>query len=324
MKCFVFLFSIIFSGCSSTSDNEETAQNTDLSIEKTALKQGNRISSQAQQALGSQLMKIVNKEGPAVAVSFCNLVAYPILDSLNYGIDVNVRRASVKTRNPKNKANGIEEKIIRSYQQQLVKQESLTPVIKELSQDELLYAAPIQTKNSMCLNCHGATDSEISKNTLAKIHSLYPEDNATGHKVGDLRGIWSITFKKKELLKFQPDTAAVNVDDVLALVKQNCYSCHSPNSPSHEDIIAPPLEAVKRRYLIATGDDKAAFVTKISAFLSDPSQQNAIMKGPVRRFGVMPKFNWSEETIAKIVEYMYENELEQPAWFEQHHREMHP
>ena len=323
MKYLILMIAMLALGCSNPSNNREKTKAVDPSIEKIALEQGNRISSQAQQALGSQLMKMINTQGAEAAVEFCNLAAYPILDTLDLGIDAEIKRASVKNRNPKNKANAIEERIIKSYQQQLAKSESLTPIVTGLSKEELLYAAPIQTKNKMCLNCHGEVDQQVSAGTLAKIQGFYPDDNATGHKVGDLRGIWSITFKKEELLKFQFDGAAFDPGDALTLVKQNCYSCHSPNSASHDDIIAPPLEAVKRRYLEATGDDKAAFVSKMSRFLIDPSEQLAVMKGPVRRFGVMPKFNWSEETIAKMVEYMYENELEQPAWFEQHHRERH-
>ena len=324
MKYFIFLIPILYWGCSGSSHTGEKAENVEPSMEKIALKQGNRISSQAQQALGSQLMKRINSEGPVAAVEFCNLAAYPILDSLDIDLDVKIKRASIKTRNPGNKADAVEERIIRSYQQLLAKEKSLTPVVEALGKEELLYAAPIQTKNKMCLNCHGAVSNEISEATLAKIQDLYPGDNAKGHKVGDLRGIWSITFKKEELLKLQmDDNAALDVNDGLSLVKQNCYSCHSPNSASHDHIIAPPLEAVKRRYLRAADDDKRAFVSKMSRFLIDPSEQSALMKGPVRRFGVMPKFNWSEETIAKMVEYMYDHELEQPDWFEQHHREGH-
>jgi hypothetical protein len=30
---------------------------------------------------------------------------------------------------------------------------------------------------------------------------LYPEDKAIGHKIGDLRGMWSIRIPKKEVVK---------------------------------------------------------------------------------------------------------------------------
>jgi hypothetical protein len=31
---------------------------------------------------------------------------------------------------------------------------------------------------------------------------LYPEDHATGHEMGDLRGMWSLTFDKQSLIQY--------------------------------------------------------------------------------------------------------------------------
>ena len=324
MKYLFFLPLVIVLGCSTPKDPKEKAVDITPSVKSVALKQGNRISSLAQQALGSQLMKKINIQGPEAAVEFCNLAAYPILDSLKTGMEVKIKRASLKMRNVNNTPDPVEEKIIRSYQEQLSKKEDLEPVVQVLSKSELLYAAPIQTKNKMCLSCHGMGNDEINESTLSRINTLYPDDKAKGHRVGDLRGIWSITFQKDELLKYKTDEEAINLDNGLALIQQNCYSCHSPNSASHDDIIAPPLAGVKRRYLRAADGDKATFVAQMSAFLLDPTEESALMQGPVNRFGLMPKFNWSKEMITKMVEYLYENELEAPAWFEKHHREMHP
>ena len=36
----------------------------------------------------------------------------------------------------------------------------------------------------------------------------------------------------------------------LELLKTKCYACHAVNTKSHDEIIAPPLAAVKRRYLM--------------------------------------------------------------------------
>ena len=159
MKNAIFLTLIIFLGCSRSADTEEKTEYPYPAMEQVALKQGNRIASQAQQALGSQLMKMIKSQGPEAAVSFCNLAAYPILDSLNTGMEVKVRRASVKTRNPENKANDIEKRILKAYEGRLAERQDLKPVIEQLSKEELLYAAPIQTKNRMCLNCHGTITS---------------------------------------------------------------------------------------------------------------------------------------------------------------------
>ncbi len=48
--------------------------------------------------------------------------------------------------------------------------------------------------NPLCLQCHGTPNQDIAPETLAAIQKLYPGDKATGFKLGDLRGLWRVTF----------------------------------------------------------------------------------------------------------------------------------
>ncbi|MFV8227127.1 c-type heme family protein, partial [Christiangramia aquimixticola] len=76
------------------------------------------------------------------------------------------------------------------------------PNIQKFENGEvLLYTKPITIPSGMCLNCHGEPEKEISKETLVKLDQLYPSDRARGHKVGDLRGMWSVRIPKKEVVK---------------------------------------------------------------------------------------------------------------------------
>ena len=47
------------------------------------------------------------------------------------------------------------------------------------------------------------------------------------------------------------------------------------------------------------------------------------MFGAVKRFGVMPKQAFPEETIKQIADYMFEFEIEQPEWFDKHYDQEH-
>ncbi|MDZ7614046.1 MAG: hypothetical protein U5K51_10420 [Flavobacteriaceae bacterium] len=40
------------------------------------------------------------------------------------------------------------------------------------------------------------------------------------------------------------------------LLKSKCYACHAVNTKSHDEIIAPPMAAVKRRYLMMYPDKR--------------------------------------------------------------------
>jgi hypothetical protein len=106
------------------------------------------------------------------------------------------------------------------------------------------------------------------------------------------------------------------------LLKMRCYACHNPNAKSHDVIIAPPLEAVKRRYSVSykTRDE---FVNAVTRWASDPEESKALMRGAVMQFKVMPKQDFKEEELQKIATYIYDNKLEVPEWFAGHEKEMH-
>lgn len=109
---------------------------------------------------------------------------------------------------------------------------------------------------------------------------------------------------------------------INGLLNTKCYICHSINSESHDVIIAPPMAAVKRRYL-RSYRDKENFVEAITKWTMDPKVENALMPGAVDNFNVMPNQVFIEEEIRKIATYIYENELEEPDWFAEHQKEMH-
>lgn len=106
----------------------------------------------------------------------------------------------------------------------------------------------------------------------------------------------------------------------LKLFKQNCYACHSVITKSHDEIIAPPMIAVKRRYLMQY-DTKEAFVKAVVAYASDPKAKNALMIGAVNKFKAMPKQPFKKEDLRKIAAYIYENKIETPVWFEEHFKQ---
>lgn len=111
-------------------------------------------------------------------------------------------------------------------------------------------------------------------------------------------------------------------EEGLKLLQQNCYACHSISSKSHEEIIAPPMAAVKRRYLMSYAT-KDVFIEAFTNWVLNPTEENALMKGAVANFKVMPKQNFNSEDIKKISAYIFENDIEKPIWFENHFNNEH-
>ena len=111
-----------------------------------------------------------------------------------------------------------------------------------------------------------------------------------------------------------------NQDEGKKLAETYCYVCHSP-SANHDNRLAPPMIAVKKHYKNAS-TTKEQFVSEIQNWIVNPTIENSKMPGAVRRFGVMPKTPYPEDDIKKIAEYLFDNKIEQPEWFDEHYKEM--
>lgn len=111
-------------------------------------------------------------------------------------------------------------------------------------------------------------------------------------------------------------------EEGLKLLKNNCYTCHSPQSKSHDDMLAPPLAGIKYKYT-KHYPNRTKFIARMSDFVHNPTEENAVMKGPVRRFGLMPKSVLKMEEIQQISAFIYDNKLDIPVWFKNHFEEQH-
>ena len=114
----------------------------------------------------------------------------------------------------------------------------------------------------------------------------------------------------------------VDQSESYKLFKSKCYACHSVTSKSHDEIIAPPMAAVKRRYLMSYSN-REEFIDAIVNWVKDPKEENALMYGAVQKFKVMPKQQFYEEDLELIGAYIFDNDIEQPEWFETHFQEEH-
>lgn len=132
-------------------------------------------------------------------------------------------------------------------------------------------------------------------------------------------------IKKKESLSAITKTeVSVNnsTNEAYTLMKNNCYVCHNPKTVSHDSLLAPPFVAVKRHYSMQY-TNKKDFVDAIVNWVQNPEEDKALMFGAVKRFKVMPKLPLETTQLQKIAAYLYDNDIEQPKWFEEHFNEMH-
>lgn len=123
--------------------------------------------------------------------------------------------------------------------------------------------------------------------------------------------------KKTELQPFSKDVSQTEALEAQQLMATHCYSCHSPTASETEGRIAPPMVALKARYLMVY-PTKEDFVLHLTQFVENPTTDNAIMYGAVDRFNIMPKQVFPEGVVEKIANFMYEYQIEEPVWFKEH------
>jgi len=158
-------------------------------------KKGNEIAQATFKALSEKLTEQMKLGGPAQALPFCNVEALPLTQQLSDQYDVTIKRTSDKWRNPTNKPSEKELEIINNYHKLISEKKEITPIVEVDNNNNKHYYAPILLKAN-CLACHGKVEEFILVKTDSIIKSLYPDDKAVGYNEGDLRGIWSIEFKK--------------------------------------------------------------------------------------------------------------------------------
>ena len=148
------------------------------------------LSTKAQ--LGKNLLGTIQEKGTIGAVEFCKLEAIKLTDSMANVHNANIRRVSDKPRNPNNKANDKEVIYINAFKQMAKKGIDINPMTVE-DNNEVHFYYPIIT-NTMCLQCHGKPNEEVTSETLLTLKKLYPTDQALGYDENQVRGIWSIVF----------------------------------------------------------------------------------------------------------------------------------
>jgi cytochrome c553 len=156
---------------------------------------GRQMALSTKSQLGSNLMGAIKSKGTEGALTFCNVAAMPLTDSMSQVHQAVITRVSDKPRNPDNQANETELAHIAYFKAQVSKGQKVVPIVEE-QEGQVHFYMPIMT-NNMCLQCHGEINTQIQPTTIARLDELYPEDKARGYGPDQVRGIWSIAWQQK-------------------------------------------------------------------------------------------------------------------------------
>lgn len=151
------------------------------------------ITTEAKSNLQQKLMSQMKEGGTEQAIPFCHENALRFTENLGNQKAVSLRRITDKPRNPKNMMTEDELKIF-SLVKQGKSKEGVYPNQIVRSDEVVTVYVPIVI-TGQCVGCHGKAN-EITKDTKETLAKLFPNDRAIDYEIGDLRGLFSVTFKK--------------------------------------------------------------------------------------------------------------------------------
>ena len=158
-------------------------------------KEGRQLAKQFLGQLKPELIKAMKSGGPVHALDVCHLKAPKIAENVAHQSGWQVKRVSLKPRNPHDAPDAFEQKVLQQFEQakaagKNVKTLEYGAKVMENGRPVFRYMKAIPT-GGVCLACHG---EKLAPAVAKKLHELYPNDQATGYRVGDIRGAFS--FKK--------------------------------------------------------------------------------------------------------------------------------
>ena len=170
------------------SEIESPAENPLHSDSLWLIQLGDSLATARQQMLLQRLLQVSEKEGWGGAVRYCHVAA----ETLSfYGANgMYLQRIAERYRNPKDKLQDSLDQATFAYFQ---KTGAKTPIVWKTA-SEWRYYRPIYIIMPTCLKCHGS-QADLDALALTEIRKHYPGDKATGFQMGDLRGLWKLTYQ---------------------------------------------------------------------------------------------------------------------------------
>lgn len=149
------------------------------------------IASRFQQTLGGKLGQALAEGGPVRAIAFCQAEAPRMAAQLSAETGARVGRTSLRTRRPANAADARARALLADFQRQVDAGASKPPEHFEIAADGSARYSRAILIQPLCLSCHGQA---LAPEVRAALAQHYPDDQATGYALGELRGAFQIDW----------------------------------------------------------------------------------------------------------------------------------
>lgn len=147
-------------------------------------------------SLRGVLQTTLDSSGPVGAVDFCHKEAPALAARASRDSGWHISRTSLKPRNAASAPDDYERAAMQDFAARIAAGEAIATlkraeIVEQNGERVFRYIQAIPT-GQLCLTCHG---TELTPKLSAKIRELYPTDQATGYKEGDMRGVFTLSKK---------------------------------------------------------------------------------------------------------------------------------
>lgn len=144
---------------------------------------------QLQQRLQTELLSAMRAGGPVAAIGVCKQRA-PALAKTASTAQLKIARTALRLRNPANAPDDWERAQLEAFAARRAAGEDWAGMEATLLENgRLRWMRPIVLQEP-CAACHGS-EAAVAPETAAAIAAAYPQDEATGFAVGELRGAFT-------------------------------------------------------------------------------------------------------------------------------------
>ena len=138
-------------------------------------------------------MEELGREGFDGAIAVCAEVAQERTAEYRETFKNDIRRVSLRRRNPANEPDDYERRVLESFDGLPVAERPVAEhweVVSENGAESLRYMKPL-VAGALCLTCHG-TPETVPEAVAEAVAEHYPDDQGTGFELGDVRGAITI------------------------------------------------------------------------------------------------------------------------------------
>jgi hypothetical protein len=141
--------------------------------------------------LKPRLSNALQSGGPVHAITVCADQAPQIASQISIETGWQVKRVSLKARNQSGATpDDWEKQVLQSFETRRAGGEAVSSMIhSEIIDSSYRFMKP-QIVEAVCLNCHG---SKLQPDVTRALQQHYPNDQATGYSLGQIRGAFSLS-----------------------------------------------------------------------------------------------------------------------------------